>query len=227
MFYSVVADSQSFKGKFVRQSFDREYVERLRNGDAETERHFTDYFGALLSNKLRTRCYHAHMIEDLRQEAFLRVLVALKKKNCLQCPESLGAFVDTVCHNLLFEMYRSKYRTQSYLPKHLDVPDERASAESQLVTEDRKRQVRQVLEDLPPKDRELLRLVFYEEADNDEICRRFRVNRRYLRVLVHRAKSRLLDIFAKRGHGRTHTRDSTRDAGKGLREITVQSDRRG
>ena len=197
MHYSVLSDSQSTRGELVRQSFDREYVERLRNGDVETERHFTDYFGRLLRIKLRARCCQAQTIEDLRQETFLRVLVALKSKNCLQSPESLGAFVNTVCQNLLFELYRSKSRTQVGLPDHLDIPDERARIESELVSEDRKRQVRQVLEDLTTKDRELLRLVFYEEADKDEICRRFSVNRQYLRVLVHRAKTRLRNKLAK------------------------------
>ena len=197
MHYSVLSDSQSTKGEVVRQSFDREYVERLRNGDVETERHFTDYFGRLLRIKLRARCCQAQTIEDLRQETFLRVLVALKSKNCLQSPESLGAFVNTVCQNLLFELYRSKSRTQVGLPDHLDIPDERASTESELVSEDRKRQVRQVLEDLTGKDRDLLRLVFYEETDKDEICRRFSVDRQYLRVLVHRAKTRLRNKLAK------------------------------
>ena len=197
MHYSVLSDSQSTRGELVRQSFDREYVERLRNGDVETERHFTDYFGRLLRIKLRARCCQAQTIEDLRQETFLRVLVALKSKNCLQSPESLGAFVNTVCQNLLFELYRSKSRTQVGLPDHLDIPDERASTESELVSEDRRRQVRQVLEDLTGKDRELLRLVSYEETDKDEICRRFSVDRQYLRVLVHRAKTRLRNKLAK------------------------------
>ena len=197
MHYSVLSDSQSTRGELVRQSFDREYVERLRNGDVETERHFTDYFGRLLRIKLRAQCCQAQTIEDLRQETFLRVLVALKSKNCLQSPESLGAFVNTVCQNLLFELYRSKSRTQVGLPDHLDIPDERASTESELVSEDRRRQVRQVLEDLTGKDRELLRLVFYEETDKDEICRRFSVDRKYLRVLVHRAKTRLRNKLSK------------------------------
>jgi len=190
MHSGVLSASHSTSEGLVRDSFDRDYVERLKNGDAETERHFTDYFGKLLRVKLRARLCHAQTIEDLTQETFLRVLIALKSKNCLQSPESLGAFVNTVCQNLLFELYRSKSSTQLSLPDHLDIPDERVNAESALVTEDRKRQVRQVLEDLPAKDRDLLRMVFYEETDKDEICRRFSVDRQYLRLLVHRAKAR-------------------------------------
>jgi RNA polymerase sigma-70 factor (ECF subfamily) len=190
MYYGVLSASQSAMGGLVRESFDRDYVERLKNGDAETERHFTNYFGKLLRIKLRARLCHAQTIEDLTQKTFLRVLIALKSKNCLQSPEGLGAFVNSVCQNLLFELYRSESRIQLGVPNNLDIPDERASAESALVTEDRKRQVRQVLEELPAKDRELLCMLFYEETDKNEICRRFSVDREYLRVLVHRAQAR-------------------------------------
>jgi RNA polymerase sigma-70 factor (ECF subfamily) len=144
----------------------------------------------------------AQLIEDLRQETFLRVLTALRRKGGLEFPERLGAFVNTVCQNLLFELYRSESRTQSGLPDHLDIPDARASAESLLVTEERKRQVRQVLEDLPAKDRDLLYMVFYEETDKGEICRRFKVDHEYLRVLVHRAKARFRkELLEQHGEG--------------------------
>ena len=39
-------------------------------------------------------------------------------------------------------------------------------------------------------DRQILRLIFLEERDKDEVCRIFQVNRNYLRVLLHRAKNR-------------------------------------
>ena len=201
MYYGLSSESQSTKGGLVRESFNREYVERLKNGDAETERHFTNYFGELLRIKLRG-LRSAQLIEDLRQETFLRVLTALRRKGGLEFPERLGAFVNTVCQNLLFELYRSESRTQSGLPDHLDIPDARASAESLLVTEERKRQVRQVLEDLPAKDRDLLYMVFYEETDKGEICRRFKVDHEYLRVLVHRAKARFRkELLEQHGEG--------------------------
>jgi hypothetical protein len=42
-------------------------------------------------------------------------------------------------------------------------------------------------------------MVFYDEVDRDEICRRFGVAREYLRVLVHRAKSRLREGLVETG----------------------------
>src|ERR1044071_10272839 len=74
-------------------SFDGQYVERLIAGDPETERHFTEYFGDLLTLKLRSRLRSPALAEDARQETFVRVLTALKQKGSLANPESLGAFV--------------------------------------------------------------------------------------------------------------------------------------
>jgi RNA polymerase sigma factor (sigma-70 family) len=67
------------------------------------------------------------------------------------------------------------------------------------VSEERKAEVRKVLEGMGRRDRELLRMVFLEEMDKEEVCRRFGVDREYLRVLLSRAKSRFRDHFLSRG----------------------------
>jgi RNA polymerase sigma-70 factor, ECF subfamily len=188
------------KEGFQRSSFDGEYIARLRNGDPVTERHFTEYFGELLLIKLRARLRDPQTVEDLRQETFLRVLTALKSKNSLHSPESLGAFVNSVANNLLSELYRGQSRQRTVQPSEdFDPPDRRAGADAEIASEERRRQVRKLLEELPQKDRELLRMAFYEEVDTDEICRLFHVTRGYFRVLMHRAKARLRDCLLKSG----------------------------
>ena len=59
-----------------------------------------------------------------------------------------------------------------------------------------------VLAELGEKDRDILKAVFLEDVDKSEICERFQVDRDYLRVLVHRAKSRFRDAFEKSGMAR-------------------------
>jgi len=182
-----------------RDSFDREYVQRLKDGDRETERHFASYFGELLLIKLRARLRNHQMIEDLRQEAFVRVLTALKSGNRLNSPESLGAFVNSVCNNLLFELYRKESKTRMVeMDERFDPPDDRAGADSRIAAEQRSAEVREVLGEMSAKDRELLRLVFYEEVDSAQICRSVGVQRDYLRVLVHRAKGRFRECLLRR-----------------------------
>jgi RNA polymerase sigma-70 factor (ECF subfamily) len=51
-----------------------------------------------------------------------------------------------------------------------------------------KEKVREILLKLPQRDRSLLKAVFLDERDRDEVCRQFGVEREYLRVLLHRAK---------------------------------------
>jgi RNA polymerase sigma-70 factor (ECF subfamily) len=174
-----------------RYQFDGEYVRRLTAGDAETERHFTRYFGELLTLKLRPRLKSPAVIEDAKQETFLRVLTTLRNKGGLATPESLGSFVNSVCNNVLFETYRSQARLA---PLPAEAEEERIAegtdAEGNLVQQEEQARVRQVLSELPEKDQQLLRWLFFDECDKDEICRRLNIDRNYLRVLVHRAKAR-------------------------------------
>jgi RNA polymerase sigma-70 factor (ECF subfamily) len=55
--------------------------------------------------------------------------------------------------------------------------------------------VRVVLDELPDTDGTLLREVFLEERDRDEVCKRHGVSRNYLRVLLHRAKQRFRELY--------------------------------
>jgi DNA-directed RNA polymerase specialized sigma24 family protein len=103
-------------------NFDEEYVRNLTEGKPETERHFTAYFGNLILIKLRSRRLPAHVIEDIRQETFLRVFVTLRRKQGLQHPERLGAFVNSVCNNVFLEYLRS--RSDSSNDEEGNAPDE-------------------------------------------------------------------------------------------------------
>jgi RNA polymerase sigma-70 factor (ECF subfamily) len=55
-----------------------------------------------------------------------------------------------------------------------------------------------VIEGLPEKDRTILRWMFFDERDKGDICRALKVDREYLRVLLHRAKLRFRDDYLKR-----------------------------
>ena len=179
-----------------RFAFDGDYVRRLIAEDPETERHFTEYFGDLLSLKLRSRLRSAAQVEDARQETFVRVLTALKKKGSLATPESLGAFVNAVCNNVLLESYRSTARTTPLDDETNEPEDAGPSAEWRVLKAEERSKVREAMAGLPQKDRELIQWLFFENRPKDDICRELNVNRQYLRVLFHRAKQRFRERFA-------------------------------
>jgi RNA polymerase sigma-70 factor (ECF subfamily) len=180
-------------------SFNANYVASLYAGDHQVQEHFAGYFTELLQLKLCTRLQSTQTIEDVRQETFARVLSVLRKDGGLREPERLGAFVNTVCNHVLFEHYRSTGRSES-----LDVagrPELTAKGSNALemaAAGQIKDKVREILLDLDPRDRSLLKAVFLDERDRDEVCREYGVDRDYLRVLLHRAKQEFKTEFVRR-----------------------------
>lgn len=177
--------------------FNEDYVRKLAAGDREVQQHFTNHFSPLLRIKLRMKLRSPQMIEDVRQETFLRVLQTVQKGHVLQSPERLGAFVNAVCNNVMMESFRSSTRHRQMPEDTPDVVDETADPTKNITIEERRKLVADVLDELSPKDRSLLRQVFFEERDKDDICRDMDVNQEYLRVLIHRAKARFRAILKK------------------------------
>lgn len=177
------------------QSFDAAYVRRLREGDTAVEEHFAAYFGTLLYLKLRARLRSRQLIEDIRQETLLRVLQILRRQDGVEYPERFGAFVNAVCNNVLLEFCRAESRHEPAGEKPVDLADPTIDLDAPLVEFEKKRQVRRVLAELPAKDRHLLQAIYLDETDKSEVCRQHRVDANYLRVLLHRAKSRFRKAY--------------------------------
>jgi RNA polymerase sigma-70 factor, ECF subfamily len=178
--------------------FNQSYLECLCSGDFRTESHFVAYFSELIQLKLRSRVNSAHTVEDLRQEIFVRVFAALRSEGRVRQPERLGAFVNSVCNNVLLEHYRSSSRENPMEDeKSANVPDPSLDVVAILSHKEMEQRVRQVLDELSERDRRLLREVFLEERDKDAVCRDFGVDRDYLRVLLHRAKQAFKSVYLK------------------------------
>jgi RNA polymerase sigma-70 factor, ECF subfamily len=188
------------------QPFDAPYVDRLRSGDPRTQEHFVTYFTELIQLKLRARLRSIQAIEDVKQETFARVLTALRSPSGIRQPERLGAFVNSICNNVLLEQYRANSRVASIEDESAnELPDKAIDVEAAVASKQMEQKVREILQEMSERDRRIIREVFLEERDKDEVCRDFGVDRDYLRVLVHRAKqsfkSEYLRIIERRSPG--------------------------
>ena len=170
--------------------FDKLYVDRLRDGDTSTEQHFASYFGQILNIMLRARYLSPERVDDVRQETLARVITALRREGGIRQPERFGAFVNSVCKNVLREQLRDWQRIRPIEQGQLEPPDKIVDLERALISKETKDKVREILAEMRQRDRDLLRAIFLEEKEKDEICREFGVDREYLRVLLHRAKER-------------------------------------
>ena len=182
-------------------AFNKAYVQQLRSGDPATERHFFVYFEKLLEIKLRSRGIGSDKLEDLKQDTFIRVIAAVRKEGGVRQPERFGAFVNSICNNVLLEYYRSLGKNQQMNDTHDEIPDKVLDLEGMMVSKQCAEQVREILLRLPARDRELLRALFWEEKDKDTVCRALGVDRNYMRVLLHRAKDRFKAVYEREDWG--------------------------
>ena len=179
------------------ESFDESYVERLQAGDFRTQEHFVAYFSELIQLKLRSRLHSPQAIEDVRQETFTRVFAALRGGKLRQ-PERLGSFVNSMCNNVLLEHYRASSRDSSLDDEEQqDFPATNVDVLGTIAAKQMGEKIREILEEMPERDRRLLREVFLEERDKDAVCSDFGVDREYLRVLLYRAKQSFKSLYLK------------------------------
>lgn len=179
-------------------SFSADYVQSLCAGNQQAQEHFVVYFTELLDLKLRSRLQSPHAIEDVRQETFARVFSALRKEGLRQ-PERLGAFVNQVCNHVLFDHYHAAAASESLDVEGRPEPvAQGADALDIVAAQQISDKVREILLGLAPRDRLLLKAIFLDERDRDEVCREFGVDRDYLRVLLHRAKQEFKTEYVKR-----------------------------
>jgi RNA polymerase sigma-70 factor, ECF subfamily len=180
-------------------SFDEEYLRRLGARDPATEAHFVAYFSERLRITLRARGVDASTIEDVRQETFCRVLVAVRSGS-VNNPRGFGAYVHSVGKNVLSEIRRDDYRNQHDPLESTDVADGKLGLEEIIERREDGALVRAILAELPERDRHILHARFFEERDSDDVCGDFGVDRDYLRVLLHRAINKFGDLYRKRSN---------------------------
>jgi RNA polymerase sigma-70 factor (ECF subfamily) len=185
----VAGGSAAVQGK--SSCFDAPYISALQEGDSAAQEHLLAYFRAPVRFNAKKHLQATNLVEDASQETFLRVLRYFRTGNSLERPERLPAFVHSVCKNVVMELNSAQARYAQIPEVEEDPEDVRVNLDRDLVTEERRRIVLEILLQLPENDRELLRLAVFEDTDRDELCRRWGVSRQYLRVLIHRASARL------------------------------------
>jgi RNA polymerase sigma-70 factor (ECF subfamily) len=180
-------------------TFDAEYLARLKGGDPATGAHFSAYFSNVIWLKLRSKVRTRHLIDEIRQETFARVLKYLNSERGIEHPERFGGFVLSVCNNVMMEVLRAESHYPQAAANPPEPADHRVNLDAGIVTDQRKQAVRAVLAELSEKDQTLLRMVFEEEEDRSAISGHFNVDSDYLRVLLHRAKERFREVVRRRG----------------------------
>jgi RNA polymerase sigma-70 factor, ECF subfamily len=143
------------------------------------------------------RSYLRHLLrdpgaaDDLAQESYLRMLGAT-------LPADMSAlhqknYLYRVATNLARNRYRSRRIQVGVDPEALG---------SAPAPPDEAYDVRDALEALRPKERELLWLAYVESFSHEEIAQVVKARPASIRPMLARARSRLAQIMTRRGYGR-------------------------
>lgn len=162
----------------------------------------SEYAGliTLLSHKLRDR----GLAEDLINQAYVETLDKLAAGK-IRDPQLLGGYVYRVAFNL-FRNHRRRMDNRVELRAAPDTVEQIPGAMSpyeDVLAASVRRQVRQLLAELPVKrDREVLRRFYIEEDDKHTVCRELAITPRHFDRVLFRARRRIREMLDCRGLGR-------------------------
>jgi RNA polymerase sigma-70 factor (ECF subfamily) len=183
----------------MNNSFNEQYLQALKEHDPSAEEQLVHTFAEPVKSALRRRLRSSETVDDASQETFLRVLKHFRQGKSLQSPESLPAFVSSVSINVSLELLRVNTHCEQLHENAPDPADHRANPERATLIRERERIIHSTLSKLTRKDQRVLRRVFLEEVDKDQVCDELHTNRSHLRVALHRARRRFKTIAQNSG----------------------------
>jgi RNA polymerase sigma-70 factor (ECF subfamily) len=177
---------------------DRELVASVEQGDELAEgalyEKYSDRVYFLALSELHSR----EDAEDVRAETFIRVLQALRQGK-LRKPDSLPSFIVGIALNVVRESRRQGLGTESLTDREADLAGE-ASPEAVFLNQEVSRSIEETARHLKPREREFLRMYYYEELPKQEIARALGVKEERLRLIKSRALKRFREIYRKLSH---------------------------
>ena len=176
---------------FDGSDFSKDYVQKLRAGNKDSEAHFFAHFGALLHIRLRRRLASNGDVEIVRNRVLSEVLAAIRSETGLDHAGHLTALVSKVCCDVLREFQGRLARLS--LP--VGPLGDKAGAGNTKNDIWLKSLVRQVLVGFSPKEQQLLRAVLADNRQSEDACNEIGLSRDRLPVLLFQAKRRFLEQY--------------------------------
>ena len=174
---------------------DRELVSKVEQGDQLAEsalyQKYSDRLYFLALSELHSR----EEAEDVRAEAFTRALLALREGK-LRKPDSLSSFIVGIALNVIRESRRPRFGTEP-LADHESTLVGEASPEKAFLDQEVSRSIQEVAKQLKPREREFLRMYYYDELPKQEIARALGVKEERLRLIKSRALQKFREIYRK------------------------------
>jgi RNA polymerase sigma-70 factor (ECF subfamily) len=131
-------------------------------------------------------------VDDLVQETIIRFLRA-EQRQSIRNTEEIGAFLNGVCRNVILE-YRRRVKREPILDPEMPLPDEGVRADADIL--EMRDAIDHSLAELAERDRMILRALYLEGKEKEEICREWGMTDPQFRVVLFRAKERFRRVYS-------------------------------
>jgi RNA polymerase sigma-70 factor (ECF subfamily) len=173
-------------------------VKRIIDGDSAAEAELIAHFKDRVAHIIRRLTNDRSMVDDLWQGTFYIVIKTIRKGELKQ-PESLGAFVAKVArYHTIEQMREARRKGGEDLEYAEQVPDPSPSQLEQAESAEKLDDLRELIEQLLPRDRELIFRLYIKEEPKKKICADLHLSSDQFDRVLYRAKKRLRVLYLKR-----------------------------
>ena len=176
-----------------------ELVGRIQSGETDGMEELYNLFSKGIRFYL-CRQLGPQELDDKIHDTFLVVVQAIRRGE-LREPQRLMGFVRTIVRRQVaahIDRVIHTRRDQIELDSSVRVVDPRGNPEEAAMFHQRNRMIHKVLEELAPRDREILTRFYLMEQGQDQICSEMDLTETQFRLLKSRAKSRFGELGKKK-----------------------------
>jgi RNA polymerase sigma-70 factor, ECF subfamily len=174
-------------------------VSRIIGGDADAETELVNRFGAGVFQIILRIVRNPPLAEDLTQDALITIIQKIRDGK-VEHPESLNSFVASLARfHAIGQIRKIRRRGLSEdLEQAEQLPDPAPNRLEELQTSEQFAEMRDVIEELVPRYRELLLRFYINEEPKDVICADLGMSSMQFDGVLHRARKRYKELYLKR-----------------------------
>ena len=173
---------------------DVDLVLEIQNGLTQAEAAVYEKYSAKVYYLALKQSRSQHDAEDVREETFLRVLQAIRS-NQIRSAASLSGFILGTARNVLRELFARDQQAGKVAADPATMDSAVPSHERLFLDGEVKQAIERAIAKLKPRERDLLRMHYYEELPPEEIARRSGIAQERVRLVKSRALKHFREVY--------------------------------
>lgn len=172
---------------------DARIVDSIQRGEVRAETDLYERYGDRVYYLALQRLRSCHDAEDVRAETFLRVIESVRRGE-VRSPGSMPSFVLGVARNVILETLRQRSKLGP-LEERLSDPIAGSDLDGLFLDVNVKRAIDITIRRLKPRERDFVRMHYYEELPKEEIARLTGIKEERVRLIKSRALKSFREIY--------------------------------